>query len=78
MKVGSLVTLITTVSTSTSRCGNNFCATEWQFYIDILQDVDIQAGKKICEKGDFRKSSKRIFCHYLARNAHMFLIFIDN
>ena len=42
----SLVTLITTVSTSTSRCGNNFCATGWQFYTDILQGVDIPAGKK--------------------------------
>ena len=53
----SLVTLITTVSTSTSRCGNNFCATGWQFYTDILKGVDIPAGKKIkkCEKGDFQK-----------------------
>ena len=42
----SLVTLITTVSTSTSRCGNNFCAMGWQFYTDILQGVDIPAGKK--------------------------------
>ena len=51
----SLVTLITTASTSTSRCGNNCCATGWQFYTDILQGVDIPAGKKICEKGNFRK-----------------------
>ena len=38
-----------------SRCGNNFCATEWQFYTDILQGVDIPAGKTIREKENFRK-----------------------
>ena len=49
------VTLIATVSTSTSCCGNNFHAMGWQFYTDILQGVDIPAGKKLCEKGDFQK-----------------------
>ena len=53
--VDSLVTLITTVSTSTSRCGNNFRVMGWQFYTDILQGVDIPADKQFCEKGDFRK-----------------------
>ena len=43
------------VSTSTSRCGNNFCAMGWQFYTNILQGVKIPAGQKLCEKGDFRK-----------------------
>ena len=51
----SLVTLVTTVSTSANRCGNNFRAMGWQFYTDILQGVDIPEGKKLCEKGDFRK-----------------------
>ena len=51
----SLVTLITTVSTSTSRCGNNFRAMGWQFYADILQSVDIPVGKKLCKKEDLRK-----------------------
>ena len=51
----SLVTLVTTVSTSVNRCGNNFRAMGWQFYTDILQGVDIPEGKKLCEKGDFRK-----------------------
>ena len=57
----SLVTLITTASTSTSRCGNNFHATSWQFYADILQGVDIQAGQKLCKKGDFMKNRQRGF-----------------
>ena len=51
----SLVTLLTTASTSTSSRGNSFCAMGWQFYTDILQGVDIPAGKKLYEKGDFRK-----------------------
>ena len=51
----SLVTLVTTVSTLTSRCGNNFRAIGWQFNTDILQGVDIPEDKKLCEKGDVRK-----------------------
>ena len=31
-----------------------FRATGWQFYTDILQGVDIPAGKKLSEKGEFR------------------------
>ena len=52
----SLVTLTKTVSTSTSRCGNSFCAMGWQFYTNILHGVDIPAGNKLSEKGDFRKN----------------------
>ena len=40
------------------------CYIGWQFYTDILQGVDIPAGKKLCEKvkrETFEKSSKRIF-----------------
>ena len=73
--VDSLATLITMVSTSTSRCHNNFCAMEWQFCTDILQGVDIPAGKKICETGDFRKIVQEDFCRELARNAHICLGF---
>ena len=38
--MGSLVTLITTEETSTSRSGNDCRAMGWQFYTDILQGVD--------------------------------------
>ena len=44
----------------------------WQFYTDILQGVDIPAGKKLCEKGDFQKIVQEdFFCRDLARNAHI-------
>ena len=57
----SLVILITSVSTSTSRCGNNFLAMGWQVYTDILNGVDIPAGKYLFEKGDFRKIVQDVF-----------------
>ena len=54
----SLVTLINN--------GVNFNKPLWEQCLrygvaifDILQDVDIPAGKKICEKGDFRKKKKK-------------------
>ena len=70
-----LVTLVTTVSTSTSRCGNHFRAMGWQFITDILQGVVTLAGKIyiymcVCVKRDnFEKSSEKI--HTFVRNAHL-------
>ena len=43
----------------------------WQFYTVIPAGVDIPAGKKLCEKGDFRKIVQEDFCRDLARNAHI-------
>ena len=42
--------------TSTSRCGNNFRGVAiLHRHTDILQGIDIPAGKKIREKGGFWK-----------------------
>ena len=64
--VDSLVTLITTLSTSTNRCGNNFRAMRWQFYTNILQGVDTPAGKKIiCCGNNFRAMRWQFYTNIL-------------
>ena len=61
------------VSTSTiHNCGSKFRSKGWQFYTDILQGVDIPAGKKSSLKERVsKKIPRRDFCFTFARNDHI-------
>ena len=68
-----MVTLQTTALTSMSHFGNSICAMGWQFYTDILQDVDIPK-MNVCKRGLAKNHQGDIFVPLSAvfgRNGHI-------